>query len=102
MNGGVIMLCVGKKFLEFLVGVIVMNESNIVIVKGLKGELICIFYFEIEIKVEDNVLVVNCFSDNKEYCVFYGIICSFLGNMVEGVIKGFECGLELVGVGYCV
>lgn len=30
------------------------------------------------------------------------MMCSLFGNMVEGVFKGFERGLELVGVGYCV
>lgn len=58
------MFCVGKKLFEIFFDVIVMlNDDNIVVVKGLKGELICMFYFDMEIKVEDNVFIVICFFD---------------------------------------
>nr|MCG0056977.1 50S ribosomal protein L6 [Escherichia coli] len=53
-----------------------------------------------EIKVEDNVLTVARPSDQKEHRALHGTTRSLLGNMVEGVSKGFERGLELVGVGY--
>lgn len=39
-------------------------------------------------------------SDQKEHRALHGTTRSLLGNMVEGVSKGFERGLELVGVGY--
>jgi len=99
-NGCVNMSRVGKKPLELPAGVTVTNESNTVTVKGPKGELTRTFHPEIEIKVEDNVLVVNRPSDNKEHRALHGTTRSLLGNMVEGVTKGFERGLELVGVGY--
>ena len=53
-----------------------------------------------EIKIEDNVLTVTRPSDHKEHRALHGTTRSLLGNMVEGVSKGFERGLELVGVGY--
>ncbi|UIR30151.1 50S ribosomal protein L6 [Priestia flexa] len=91
---------VGKKPLELPASVTVTNENNTVTVKGPKGELTRTFHPEIEIKVEDNVLVVTRPSDNKEHRALHGTTRSLIGNMVEGVTNGFERGLELVGVGY--
>ncbi|ALC83348.1 MULTISPECIES: 50S ribosomal protein L6 [Bacillus] len=91
---------VGRKLLEIPSGVTVTNNNNTVTVKGPKGELTRTFHPDIEIKIEDNVLTVNRPSDHKEHRALHGTTRSLLGNMVEGVNKGFEKGLELVGVGY--
>ncbi|MEG7336813.1 50S ribosomal protein L6 [Bacillus sp. 0102A] len=92
---------VGKKLLEIPADVTVtLNDNNTVAVKGPKGELTRTFHPDMEIKVEDNVLTVARPSDHKEHRALHGTTRSLLGNMVEGVSKGFERGLELVGVGY--
>ncbi|AZV91561.1 50S ribosomal protein L6 [Bacillus amyloliquefaciens] len=92
---------VGKKLLEIPSEVTVtLNEGNTVAVKGAKGELTRTFHPDMEIKIEDNVLTVTRPSDHKEHRALHGTTRSLLGNMVEGVSKGFERGLELVGVGY--
>lgn len=55
------MFCIGKKIFEIFVGVIIIVvEDNIVIVKGFKGELICIFNVDMFIKIEENILIVEC------------------------------------------
>lgn len=91
---------VGKKLLEIPSGVTVTKNENTVTVKGPKGELTRTFHPDIDIKIEDNVLTVTRPSDQKEHRALHGTTRSLLGNMVEGVNKGFERGLELVGVGY--
>ena len=92
---------VGKKLLEIPSDVTVtLNDNNTVAVKGPKGALTRTFHPDMEIKVEDNVLTVARPSDQKEHRALHGTTRSLLGNMVEGVSKGFERGLELVGVGY--
>ena len=91
---------VGKKPLEIPAGVTFTNNNNTVTVKGPKGELTRTFHPDIEIKVEDNVINVSRPSDQKEHRALHGTTRSVLGNMVEGVTKGFERGLELIGVGY--
>ncbi|BBP86629.1 hypothetical protein BsIDN1_02470 [Bacillus safensis] len=53
-----------------------------------------------EIKIEDNVLTVSRPSERKEHRALHGTTRSLIANMVEGVSKGFERGLELIGVGY--
>ncbi|NPC91158.1 50S ribosomal protein L6 [Bacillus sp. WMMC1349] len=91
---------VGKKLLEIPSGVTVTLNDSTVTVKGPKGELTRTFHPDMKIKIEDNVLTVERPSDNKEHRALHGTTRSIIGNMVEGVSKGFERGLELVGVGY--
>ncbi|MEY8843654.1 50S ribosomal protein L6 [Bacillus safensis] len=91
---------IGKKLIEIPTGVTVTNNDNTVTVKGPKGELTRAFHPDMEIKIEDNVLTVSRPSENKEHRALHGTTRSLIANMVEGVSKGFERGLELIGVGY--
>ncbi|MCY7630717.1 50S ribosomal protein L6 [Bacillus altitudinis] len=91
---------IGKKLIEIPSGVTVTNNDNTVTVKGPKGELTRAFHPDMEIKIEDNVLTVSRPSDHKEHRALHGTTRSLIANMVEGVSKGFERGLELIGVGY--
>lgn len=92
---------IGKKLLEIPAGVTInIADDNTVTVKGPKGELTRTFNADIKINIEENVLTVSRPSDAKEHRALHGTTRSLLGNMVEGVSKGFERGLELIGVGY--
>lgn len=91
---------VGKKPIEIPAGVTVTLDNNLVTVKGPKGELSRTFHSDIEIKIEENVINISRPTDNKEHRALHGTTRAVLANMVEGVSKGFERGLELVGVGY--
>lgn len=91
---------IGKKPIEVPSGVTVTLDKNTVTVKGPKGELTRSFNPDIEIKVEENVINVSRPSEAKEHRALHGTTRALLANMVEGVSKGFERGLELIGVGY--
>jgi len=91
---------VGKKPIEIPSGVTVTIDGNNVTVKGPKGELSRSFNPDIEIKVEENILTVARPSDMKEHRALHGTTRALLSNMIEGVSKGFERSLELIGVGY--
>jgi large subunit ribosomal protein L6 len=91
---------VGKKPIEIPAGVTVTLDNDQVTVKGPKGELSRTFHSDIEIKIEENVINISRPTDNKEHRALHGTTRAVLANMVEGVSKGFERGLELVGVGY--
>ncbi|TXC85615.1 50S ribosomal protein L6 [Metabacillus litoralis] len=92
---------IGKKLLEIPAGVTIdIAEDNTVTVKGAKGELTRTFNPDMKISIEENILTVSRPSDAKEHRALHGTTRSLLGNMVEGVSKGFERGLELIGVGY--
>ncbi|GIN92809.1 50S ribosomal protein L6 [Siminovitchia terrae] len=91
---------IGNKPIEIPSGVTVTKEANKVTVKGPKGELSNTFNSDINISIEDNVINVTRPSDAKEHRSMHGTTRSLVANMVEGVSKGFEKSLELVGVGY--
>jgi large subunit ribosomal protein L6 len=81
-------------------GVTVNIEGEMVKVRGPKGELSRSLPSDMGIKLEDNILTVSRPSDSKEHRSKHGLTRSLLANMVEGVSKGFEKVLEIVGVGY--
>lgn len=92
---------IGKKPIEVPEQVTVtIGEGNVVTVKGPKGELKNTFNQDIKIEQEGNVITLTRPSDSKEHRSIHGTTRSLLDNMVQGVSKGFERSLELVGVGY--
>lgn len=91
---------IGKKPIEIPTGVTITINGDVVTVKGPKGELTRSFNPDIEIKMEENVINLSRPSESKEHRSIHGTTRSLLANMVEGVSKGFEKSLELIGVGY--
>ncbi|MFH1218417.1 MAG: 50S ribosomal protein L6 [Candidatus Peregrinibacteria bacterium] len=91
---------IGKQPVEVPAGVNVEINGNTVTVKGPKGELKKTFHKNIKIEMKDNQIVATRPNDEKENKSLHGLVRSVLSNMVEGVTKGFEKKLEIVGVGY--
>ncbi|MGB2991312.1 MAG: 50S ribosomal protein L6 [Paenisporosarcina sp.] len=92
---------VGKKPIEVPADVTVtIGKNNDVTVKGPKGELTRTFNADIKIEKEENVVTLTRPSESKDHRTIHGTTRALLANMVEGVSKGFERSLELVGVGY--
>ncbi|MBO8178377.1 50S ribosomal protein L6 [Aeribacillus pallidus] len=91
---------VGKKPIEIPSGVTVTVEGATVTVKGPKGELTRTFNRDMKIEVQDNIVTVSRPSDVKEHRALHGTTRAIIANMIEGVSKGFEKSLELIGVGY--
>lgn len=81
-------------------GVTVSVKESEVTVKGPKGELNRSFNPDMAIAVKDNMLRVSRPSDSREHRALHGLTRSLLANMVEGVSKGYEKAIEVVGVGY--
>ncbi|TWI53638.1 50S ribosomal protein L6 [Halalkalibacter nanhaiisediminis] len=91
---------IGKKPVEVPSGVTITLEGTLMTVKGPKGELKRDLHPDMKINIEENVITVERPSDNKEHRALHGTTRSLISNMVEGVTKGYERALELVGVGY--
>jgi large subunit ribosomal protein L6 len=92
---------IGKLPIEIPGGVTVnVSNDNLVTVKGKLGELTQKVDPEIDVKVEENLIVLKRPSDQKKHKALHGLYRSLLNNMVNGVSNGFEIKLELVGVGY--
>jgi large subunit ribosomal protein L6 len=91
---------IGRKPIEITQGVTVEVNGNEVIVKGPNGTLTCSFEKEIAVKVNDGFVNVEVAHESKRSMALWGLTRALIANMVEGVTKGFEKKLELVGVGY--
>ncbi len=93
---------IGNQPIQIPDGVSVNIDGSVVNIKGPKGELSGAFSKDINIAESDGTVLVTRPSDEAEHKAFHGLTRSLLANMVDGVNKGFEKDLELVGVGYRV
>lgn len=93
---------IGKMPIVVPSGVTVKIKDNEVTVKGPKGELLRSLNPEMSIVQQGNTLVVSRPSDSREHRSQHGLTRTLLANMVDGVSKGFEKTLEVIGVGYRV
>ena len=92
---------IGKAPISVPSGVdIKIDASNMVTVKGPKGELHQQIDPDLSVKVEDGVMEVSRPTDQKRHRAMHGLYRSLLNNMVEGVSEGYTRELELIGVGY--
>lgn len=89
---------VAKKPIAIPSGVEVNIAGQNVKAKGPKGELSMELHPAVQVAQEENELKISC--DNNANMAMAGTVRALLSNVVEGVGKGFERKLELVGVGY--
>ncbi|MCH6469320.1 50S ribosomal protein L6 [Sinomonas terrae] len=77
-------------------------DGAVVTVKGGKGELTHTVATPIEVNLEDSTLSVTRPNDERLSRSLHGLTRTLLANMIEGVTKGYEKKLEIVGTGYRV
>lgn len=81
-------------------GVTVELTSGLIEVKGSKGQLSCSLHQDVKLEHTGNQLIVKFDVNHKVSKMHAGTLRANVANMVEGVSKGFEVKLTLVGVGY--
>jgi large subunit ribosomal protein L6 len=91
---------VAKNPVAIPAGVEVKFNATEVSVKGSLGTLTTALCDEVEVKLDNGQLTFAAKNDSKFAGAMSGTLRSILNNMVEGVTKGFEKKLLLVGVGY--
>ncbi len=92
---------VGKAPISLPKGVeITVDKSNVVTVKGPKGELQQQVDPDLTVKIEDGVLEINRPTEQKRHKAMHGLYRALINNLVVGVTEGYVKELELVGVGY--
>lgn len=91
---------IGKLPIPVPTGVTVDISGGSVTVKGPKGQLSRSVPAEMRVAMEGSNLVVTRPSDSNKHRAYHGLTRSLLANMVQGVSKGFEKTLDIVGVGY--
>ena len=76
------------------------TDSNVVTVKGPKGQLSYQIAPDLSLNLEDGHLTVTRPSESKEQKAKHGLYRSLVNNMVVGVTTGYTKQLEIHGVGY--
>ncbi len=94
---------IGKLPIEIPAGAEVkLSDDNIVTVKGAKGELTQKLDSAISVKLEDNQVVLERKTEQKQHKAYHGLYRSLISNMLTGVTEGYSIQQEFVGVGYKV
>ena len=91
----------GNRKLVIPEGVTVDVNDDVVTVKGPKGELkTALTNKDITVNVDGNEIHVKRSNDEIKTRSMHGTVNANINNMIEGVTKGYEKALEIIGVGY--
>ncbi len=91
---------IGERKLVIPEGIEVTVEGRVVTVKGNKGTLSLNVNPLVEVSVSDGHVITKQKKESKEANMQQGTTNSLIKSMIDGLHKGFEKGLEAVGVGY--
>jgi large subunit ribosomal protein L6 len=91
---------IGRQPIEVPGGVDVSIQGSHVRVKGPRGTLERDLHPEMKIVQDDGTIRIERPSDEGMHRSLHGLTRTLVANMVEGVTKGYEKRLEIVGVGY--
>lgn len=93
---------IGKLPLEVPSGVTITVDSDVISVKGAKGDLTVPHLSDVTVALEDGQLIVTRNNEERIARAQHGLQRSLLNNAIEGITKGFEKKLEVNGVGFRV
>ena len=91
---------IGRRPISIPDQITLKNEGGKMIVTGPLGSLSLEVPSQIEVTIENGEALVSRKSEDKLSKSLHGTIRALLANAIEGVSKGFEKQLEIVGVGY--
>jgi len=91
---------IGRQPIEIPSGVEVALDGSKVSVTGPKGSLRQSFHPDMRLLLDEGTFRVERPSDERMHRSLHGLTRTLIANMVEGVTKGYEKRLEIVGVGY--
>lgn len=93
---------IGKLPIEIPSGVTITVDSDVISVKGPKGELTVPHLSDVIVTLEGTQAIVTRKDDEKVAKAQHGLQRALLNNAVQGVVSGFEKKLEVNGVGFRV
>jgi large subunit ribosomal protein L6 len=91
---------IGKKPIDVPAGVTVTLDGRTITVKGPRGLLSRALPPICSVDVSGAVVTVARPNDETASKAMHGLTRTLVANMVEGVTKGFQKNLDIVGVGY--
>ena len=93
---------IGKLPIDVPAGVTITVDSDVVLVKGPKGELTVPHLSDVTVSIEGTQAIVTRKNDERIAKAQHGLQRALLNNAVIGVTKGYEKKLEVNGVGFRV
>ncbi len=92
---------IGRIPVQIPKGVSVRYEGGKIFVKGQKGELSMNINPPIDLKIEnDKILVINLKPDDRRAKALHGTTRALINNMIKGVVDGYKIELDIAGIGY--
>jgi len=93
---------IGNKPIPVPGGVKVAVDGRSVRVEGPKGKLQWEHRREVSVKFDEvtKQIIVARANDERPARAFHGLTRALINNMINGVAKGYEKRLEIIGVGY--
>jgi large subunit ribosomal protein L6 len=91
---------IGKSPVELPKGVKATVSAGMLTVEGPLGKLQQAIHPAVTVAVDAGSITVTRSGDNRIARAVHGLTRALAANMVEGVSKGYEKKLEIVGVGY--
>jgi large subunit ribosomal protein L6 len=93
---------IGNQPVAITDGATITISGRTINIEGPKGKLTYEHRPEVSVSVdeEDKRIVVTRTNDERPSREYHGLTRALIANMVEGVTKGYEKRLEIVGVGY--
>ena len=93
----------GKRAIIIPSGVSVKLEGQTLTVEGPQGKLSIVVHPAVLVAIADNIIRVSVKNSKiAAERALWGTMWSLINNIVEGVSKGYEKKLDVVGVGYRV
>ena len=93
---------IGKLPIDVPTGVTITVDSDVVIVKGPKGQLTVPHLSDVTVTLDGTQIIVTRKDDEFIAKAQHGLQRALLNNAVIGVTKGYEKKLEVNGVGFRV
>ncbi len=93
---------IGNKPVPIEGGAKLSLDGSTIHVEGPKGKLSFGLRPEVSVKIDEDAkeLIVTRGGDDRTSREMHGLTRAVIANMVEGVTKGYEKKLEIIGVGY--
>jgi large subunit ribosomal protein L6 len=96
-----IMSRIGKQPIDIPEGVEVKIDDQKITIKGPKGELSQEIHPQVLVTQKDKIIKIEVKDpEEKSQRALWGLFQRLISNMIEGVTKGYEKKLEIIGVGY--
>ncbi len=91
---------IGKKPIILPQGTKLEVVDGLVKVAGPKGNLSRPLLEGLAVNIEGSTVTINRLNEQKKTKGYHGLMRTLAANMVDGVSKGFDRKLEIIGIGY--